>query len=62
MRVKNTSICKSSFSSSDYEEDTVLIEGIGREFISLPDMKKIIENKKNEKNQKIKKKSRTRMG
>ena len=49
------SIRKSSFSSSDYEDETVLVEGEDCKFISLPEMKKILENKKNQKIQKTKK-------
>ena len=40
------SIREYSFSSSDYENNTVLVEGEDFKFISLPEMKKILENKK----------------
>ena len=49
------SICKCSFSSSDYEDEAVLVEGEDCKFISLPKMEKILENKKIQKIQKIKK-------
>ena len=54
-KVDPPSNCKSSFSSSDYEDDIVLVEGEDCKFISLPEMKKILKNKKNQKKQKMKK-------
>lgn len=54
-KVKKASSCDSSLSSPHYEENIVLVEGFKSEYLFLPDMKKFLGNKKNQKNQKVKK-------